>query len=93
MKRIRVFENANDLHVRNYIVFGNTTDSKLYYDAAYTKEVPEVDLVDAFTKGALLINVDTSYFIPISINGNVVKTIGEVDDAVALVSFSAKAAE
>lgn len=86
----RTYEQAKDLHIKNYVVHGKTSDHKLYYEAAYTTQVTQEDLEDAFAKGLLLIKESTSYLVPISIAANKVKTVGTVSDAVALVEWTAK---
>lgn len=75
-KMNRIYEQAKDLHVRNNVVYGNT-DNKIYYDAAYTDQVTQPDLEDAFIKGALLIDDGTNKLVPVVLAGNIVKTIGE----------------
>lgn len=70
-----IYENASDLHVRSNLVYAKAADKKLYYEAAYTNQVTKADLVDAFTKGTLLIVSGDDYLKPIELAGNVVKTI------------------
>ena len=86
----KIYEQLKDLHVRNYVVFGKAADNKIYYDAAYETQVTEADLKDAFLKGALLIDNAGEKLVPVSLNANVVKTIGEGEDEDAsLVSWTA----
>lgn len=96
MKKIdmnKIFEQSKDLHVRNYVVYGNASDNKLYYEATYTNQVTEADLVDAFVKGALLIDDGTNKLVPVSIADNTVKTIDGTSSSATLVTWTAKAAE
>lgn len=76
----KIYEQAKDLHVRNYEVFGN--GGKLYYDAEFTKQVTQADMIDAFVKGALLIVVGADKMVPVVLSGDAVKTVGE-DGALA----------
>ena len=84
----KIYEQAKDLHVRNYVVFGNTIDDKLYYEAEFTNQVTQADLEDAFVKGALLIDDAGVKFVPVSLNGNEVCT---VDAEGSLVEWAALA--
>lgn len=70
-----IYENASDLHVRSNLVYAKAADKKLYYEAAYTNQVTKADLVDAFTKGTLLIVSGDNYLKPIELAGNIVKTL------------------
>lgn len=73
----KIFEQAKDLHVRNYVVYGKTGDKKLYYDAAYKTQVTQADLEDAFTKGALLVVDGANKLVPVALAANTVKTVGD----------------
>lgn len=86
------FEQAKDLHVRNYVVYGKAADKKLYYDAAYTKQVSKADLEDAFNKGALLIVDGSNKLVPVVLVGNAVKTIIETGTETKVLSFVSWAA-
>lgn len=88
----RIYEQAKDLHVKNYVVYGKAADHKLYLEAAYTNQVEQADLEDMFAKGLVLIDLGTDGLtVPISIKGEKVTTVATVSNAVALVEWSAKA--
>lgn len=69
-------EKFNDLHVRTYIAYGNTTDHKLYLEPEHKTQVEQADLKHAFELGALLIFNGTDYLVPLSMAANKVNTIG-----------------
>ena len=71
----KIFEQAKDIHVKNYIVFGKSADGKLYYEAAYTNQVSLADAKDAFNKGILAINVSDAIYIPVFFASNKIYTI------------------
>ena len=50
----RIYLDAKDKYVGNYVFYGNSEDNKLYYESAHEHQVTEADLVDAFMKGALI---------------------------------------
>lgn len=91
-----VFDQAKDIHVANYVVYGNTTDSKLYYsDAEDAEQVTEEEVNDAFLKGRLLVAVvdgdDTSYFAVTKVAANKVSTLDVVSTTVTVTEWTAKA--
>lgn len=82
----RIYLDAKDKYVGNYVLYGNSEDNKLYYESAHEHQVTEADLVDAFMKGALVIAVGAEYFAPVSISANTVNTVGA---GATLVAWSA----
>lgn len=72
----KIFEKANDQHVRKLVVYGNATDHKLYIDSTYTKLAAEADVVDAFDKGMLRIVEATGSSLPVSRYGGCIYTVG-----------------
>ena len=52
-----LYNDAKDEHVANFVAYGKTSDSKLYYDAEYTTQVTKEDAQDAFFKGRLLVDL------------------------------------
>ena len=52
----KVFDKAEDKNVARVKVYLNSTDSKLYYDAAYTNEVDTDDLENLFMKGVVCVS-------------------------------------
>lgn len=88
----KLFIDAKDKYVAKYVIYGDTTDNKLYYSTGEDKEqVTQKDLEDAFVRGGLVIVVGDASFIPVSIAANKVKTVDIVSNAVALVEWTAKA--
>ena len=91
------FETANEQHVRSYIVYGNATDSKLYYDltAETPVQVTEEDLQKAFATGKLLISVTVddaeTFYKPVAVVANVAKTVDVASSTVTVTEWAAKA--
>ena len=50
----KVFERANDLHVRATYIYKKSSDAKAYADAACTIQFKTSELKDAFLKGAIV---------------------------------------
>ncbi len=97
MKTKVTFETANEQHVRNYTVFGDPTDYKLYYDmtAEQLEQVTEEDLNKAFTTGKLIIAVTnnevTNFYRPVVVTGNVAKTVDVASSTVTVTEWAALA--
>jgi hypothetical protein len=90
----RVFDAANDKNVASYVVYGNSTDSKLYYSSADgADQVTEADLSNIFAKGRAIVKVGTKAFVIVKVDGNKAYTVDEVSSAIALVEWTAKASE
>ena len=90
----RVFDDANDKNVASYVIYGNSTDSKLYYTSGDgAVQVSEADLADIFAKGRVIVKSGTASFAVVKVTGNKAYTVDEVSSAIALVEWSAKAAE
>ncbi len=70
----KLYENAGDLHVRSYIVYGKA--GKLYADKEGKKTVKLAELTDAFLKGALLIMDGETQLKPVSCGADGVTTVG-----------------
>ena len=87
----KIFDHANDKNVASYVFYAKAADSKLYYEQAYTTQVSQVDLTDAYNKGRVIIVTATGRFTAVSLAANVVKTIDIVATAVTLVSWAALA--
>lgn len=91
------FERANDQHVAQFIVFGNATDSKLYYDLSVETpvQVTEEDLQKAFATGKLVISVTVSdvetIYVPVAVVGNKAKTVDVASSTVTVTEWAAKA--
>jgi hypothetical protein len=70
-----IYEDAHDVHIRSNLVYAKAADKKLYYEAAYTNQVTQADLEDAFKKGTLLIVDGSKYLKAVELVGNIVKTL------------------
>ena len=70
-----IYENACDVHVLANLFYAKAADKKLYYEPAYVDQVTKADLVEAFTKGTLLIVNGDDYLKAVELNGNIVKTL------------------
>lgn len=87
----KLFDQAKDKNVANFIVYGKTADTTLYYDAAMTVKLKQADAEDAFKKGRLVIFNSNTYYVPISLAGGKVKTVGTASSAVALTEWATEA--
>ena len=70
-----VFEQAKDLHVKSVIFYANPTDGKLYEDASFLIQAAESDAFDLFKKGLLVVNINGINYVPVCMNGKLVRTI------------------
>lgn len=80
----KIYEDANDQHVRNLVVFGKAADSKIYVDAEYETQATQAEVEEAFGKSMLLVKVGDNYFKPIAIAGNKVLTVALTGSPAAL---------
>ena len=89
----KIFEKANDQHIRSIVFYGKTADHKLYYDSACTtgKEVTQADLEYAFNLGVLLIQESTTLRVPIVLSTNKVKTVDVSSSTVSVTEWTATA--
>ena len=71
-----IYNDAKDLQVRKFVVYGKAADHKLYLDSAYKKLAAEADIVDAFDKGMLLIVEATGSSVPVFRTEGTVYTVG-----------------
>lgn len=55
-----VYDQLKDKNIATYVVYAKAADSKLYKEAAFTNQVEEAELKDAFMKGRLLVDLGTS---------------------------------
>lgn len=91
-----IYDDAKDKNIANYVFYGNTTDSKLYYsNAEDAEQVKEEDLLDAFQKGRAVVAVvdgtDISYFAVTKVADNKASTLDVVDTTVTVTEWTAKA--
>ena len=75
----KVYDDADNNHVANYIAYMkyDETDEEyyMYYDEACTEVVKVSDALDAFTKGRLLVFYDNVYRIPCCISAGTLDVI------------------
>lgn len=62
----KIYEKADDQHVRAIIVYGDTTDNYLYADAENSKYLDAAAVFDAFMKNMLFIQIDDDVYRPIN---------------------------
>lgn len=87
----RTYLRAEDKFVGSVLVYGDSTDTKLYDGTGSTKaQVPVADATDAFMKNALLIKVGDVVYVPQYVDG--VKFAIPSGVSNALVEYSAKSA-
>lgn len=90
----RVFDDANDKNVAAYVVYGKASDSKLYDSTAEdAKQITQEELANLFAKGRLIVKVSTASYAVVKVAANKAYTVDEVSSAIALVEWSAEAAE
>ena len=70
----KLYENAGDLHVASYIVYGHT-DGKVYADADHKKAVTKDELKHAFELGRLIANDGTDLLAAVAYGSAGVKTL------------------
>lgn len=88
-----IFQDAKDKYVTAVVVYGKTSDSKLYVDADYSAQVEQAVVEDAFAKNVLLVKVGTASYRPVKVAANKVLVLDLSQGSVAATEFSAKAAE
>lgn len=66
--RTRVYEDANDQHVRALIVYAKSADSKLYYEPEYTTQVKESEALRFFMMDSLVIKTTDGFSRPVFVN-------------------------
>lgn len=57
----KIYEDAVDLHVVTRLIYKKADDVYAYEDSATTVKIDAATLVDAFTKGALVVDGDNHY--------------------------------
>lgn len=71
----KIFDDAKDKNVAKFVVYGKAADNKVYYDSAYTTQVTQADLEDAFKKGRLIVMNSAVALVPVALDANKVATI------------------
>lgn len=72
---VKIFDDAKDKNVANVVVYAKSADSKIYLESAYTTQVKQAELEDAFNKGRLIVMVGDVAAAPIYVNANKVGVI------------------
>lgn len=80
----RIWNDAKDQYVANFVVYGKAADSKLYYDADYTTQVTKADAEEAFSKGRLLVKTATGMTAALGVAGSKVLTVAMSGSPAAL---------
>lgn len=82
----RVFDDARDKNVANFVVDGKAADGKLYYDLTATTpvQVTQADVEDAFKKGRLVVSTTDGLFQALAVVGNKVLTAGMTGSPAAI---------
>lgn len=61
--KTRIYDDAVDKNVAAVVIYAN--DDKFYYDADYTVEVPEDDMLNLFFKGVVVVTGTDEYAKPV----------------------------
>ena len=89
----KIFQDAKDKYVTAVIVYGKTSDSKIYVDSNYSAQVDQAVVEDAFDKGVLMVKVGSASFRPVKITANKVTVVDLSGGTVSATEFAAKAAD
>lgn len=91
------YDTSRDKNVGTYVFYGNTTDSKLYYDLTLETpvQVTQEDLEASFKAGRAVVSVtaeevETLYAV-VAVVGNKAKTVDVVSSTVTVTEWTAKA--
>ena len=87
----KIFDQAKDKYVANFVVYGNATDNKLYYASDYAEQVSQDDAEDAFKKGRLIIATSDGFVYPVSLVSHKIKTIDVSGNTASAVEWLTKA--
>lgn len=71
----KIFEHANEQHLRALIVYGNTADGNLYYEPDYINKTDVKDVENAYKKDVLRIDDGTNLLAPVCMAGRTIITI------------------
>lgn len=70
----KLYENAGDLHVASYIVYGHT-DGKVYADADHKKTITKEELEHVFKVGRLIVKDGSDLMAAVGYGSTGVKTL------------------
>lgn len=71
----KIFDDAKHKNVSAFVVFAKAADSKIYEDAAYTTQVKQADVEDAYNHGRLVVMNGDVALKPVALDANKVATI------------------
>lgn len=80
---MKIFDDAKDKNVANIVVYAKSADNKIYLESAFTTQVKQAELEDAFNKGRLIVMVGTVATAPLYVNANKVGVISASAGTVA----------
>ena len=94
----KIYMTAEGKNVAAFVVYGDTSDSKIYDGTGASKtQIAEADLVAAFKNGRVLVAIvgqsATDYLEVIKVSGNKASTVDLVSSTVTVTEWAAKAAE
>lgn len=70
-----IYENGNERHTKKVMLYGKTTDHKLYEDSGFTKAVSTEVGKNLFEKGLMLVSVGGRIINPAAFIGSAVTVI------------------
>lgn len=84
----KIYEDANDQHIRKVVVFGKAADSKLYANADYDAYLDADVVEDLFNKGMLAIKVSDDVFNPVAFASSKYVTVSVSSNAAAVTEWT-----
>lgn len=90
----KIYDDAKDKNVASCVLYGDTTDHKLYHEAtgASKTQVTQAELTDLFDKMRVIIESNDKKFIPVKLDGATVTTIDVSSNTVIKVDWTAMTA-
>ena len=71
----KIYQNFCDTNVCSYVVYGKTSDHKLYVDEACKTEAVKSEVIDAFEKGMLIIVEGSNKLVPVAMTATKFVTV------------------
>lgn len=80
----RIYEHANEQHIRSFVIYGDSTDTKLYNKASGTDKVQieQAELENLFAKQLVLVKIGDVTYAPLYIDDNKVGVASGVSGAI-----------
>ncbi len=85
----KIFEHANEQHLRGLIVYGNVADGNLYYEPEHVNKANVKDMENAYKKDVLRIDDGTNLLSPVSMVGRTLVTIDGTADMARMTGWIA----